>query len=308
MKGKALLAAMGVITLLLTYSCQERFNHSPRIISVQALQEVLPSQSAQIECVASDPDNDELSYTWSASRGKIEGSGSMVTWTAPDSEGIYSISVTVSDGQGGEAKDYITIVVKANSPPVITSLTPSADWVTPSGILQVKCEAEDPDGDALSYEWLANAGSISGTDSHASWIAPQTTGLYEIMVTVTDTYGASDTSSVTISVVPSSPPTIEDLVVTADHKYLKKGATGYLIGKEKDCQIEILASSWSSELTYTWSATGGQILGTASRITWIAPNVSGKFTVSVTVADITGNMVAKSIIFTVVPCSPCTFG
>jgi hypothetical protein len=64
---------------------------------------VRPGHSGTITCLASDPDGDELTYTWEAERGYIDGEGPEVTWTAPSEYGNYSITVTVSDGRGGEA-------------------------------------------------------------------------------------------------------------------------------------------------------------------------------------------------------------
>jgi len=66
---------------------------------------VKPAGTGTITCVASDPDGDELTYTWSAERGAISGSGATVTWTAPSEFGNYLITVTVSDGRGGEVTD-----------------------------------------------------------------------------------------------------------------------------------------------------------------------------------------------------------
>jgi hypothetical protein len=295
--------------MMLVPSCKAIPKHPPIITSLKAEPEaILPSASCQIECIASDEDGDELSYEWLASKGNIEGDGAAVTWIAPDSAGIYNVVVKVTDGNGGEISDFITIIVKANRPPAITSLAADVDWVTPSGSLQVKCDAEDPDGDELSYEWTASGGDVSGSGAVVNWTAPEAVGTYTITVLVSDGYGAEDKTSLTVSVAPYSPPIIEDLIVTAEHKYLKEYSAGYKIGKEKSCQIECLASApRGGGLSYVWSASGGELLGEGFVVTWTAPNTSGELTVTVTVSDTTGNTASKSIVFQVVACSTCTF-
>lgn len=300
--------ALGMALLLC--SCQLAPNRSPAIVSLEAEPRVvLPGESCQVSCVAFDADDDELSYIWWASNGQIQGNDALVNWTAPESEGIYSISVTVNDGRGGEATGHVVVTVKANRPPEIAVLSSNTDWVSPQDSVQLICEAEDPDGDELSYQWMPAAGNISGQGSQVTWRSPETPGRYDIAVTVTDAHGATDARVITITVAPDTPPAIRDLIVTADHKYFKRGTGSYRIGKKMDCQIECLASSsWGSELVFTWSATGGQILGEGSKVTWTAPDVSGKFTVTVTVSDIAGNALTKSIVFEVVACSPCEFG
>ncbi|MBA7576423.1 hypothetical protein ES708_18264 [subsurface metagenome] len=62
-------------------------------------------------CEASDPDGDELTYTWSAERGNISGEGKEVDWVAPNEFGTFAITVTVTDGRGGEASDERSIRV-----------------------------------------------------------------------------------------------------------------------------------------------------------------------------------------------------
>ncbi len=64
---------------------------------------VKPAGTATITCEASDPDGDELTYTWSAERGAISGEGAIVTWVGPSEYGDYVITVTVNDGRGGTA-------------------------------------------------------------------------------------------------------------------------------------------------------------------------------------------------------------
>jgi hypothetical protein len=287
-------------------------NHRPAITSLEAPERVLPSGSCQIVCTASDRDGDELSYNWSASGGNISGTGASVNWTAPDSVGSYNVTVTVTDGRGGEAMKQVTIEVRANNPPTITSLVADADWTTPSGSLNVTCNATDPDGDELSYEWSATGGDITGTGPEAIWTTPEAVGIYNITVVVTDGHGWSATRTLIISVATGQPPAIEALDISKDrygHCYLKKSGEGYLVGKEQKYDIEcVVSSDTSGEVSYNWSCDGGEIAGEGSLITWTAPNTSSEVTVTVVVSDIAGNMATKNIILTVVSCSKCTFG
>jgi hypothetical protein len=65
----------------------------------------------EITCQASDTDNDNLNYTWSTSGGVILGNGNKISWTAPGIAGIYTITVTVTDGKGGRANFSIMVRV-----------------------------------------------------------------------------------------------------------------------------------------------------------------------------------------------------
>ena len=175
-------------------------NQPPLISSLTASAErVNPSGSCQVKCVASDPDGNELSYTWSAS-GNISGEGSTVTWTAPAAPGDYTITVKVTDGRGGEATAQLTIGVAINQPPVIFSLTSEWQQVQKAMTSAIKCKARDPDGDKLSYTWSANGGNITGEGATVTWVAPDAFGTYTITVTITDGRGGQATESIDIIV------------------------------------------------------------------------------------------------------------
>lgn len=302
-------AAVALASILL-YTM--RANHAPAIISLGAHPDsVVLSGSCRIICHATDPDgdDDDLSYDWFASAGEISGDGPTVNWTAPDSGGSYKVTVTVTDPRGGKAMSEVTITVGA--PPTITGLVAAADWTIPSGVLQVTCNATDPDDDELTYEWTASAGNISGTGSVADWTAPQEIGIYEITVWVRDSHGDSATDSLHISVATEQPPIIAALLITKDrygHCYLKKSGDKYLVGREQKYDIECIVSNTSMELSHEWSCTGGNISGEGPMITWTAPNSSVEVTVTATVSDLAGNMFSTSMILSVVSCSRCTFG
>ncbi len=201
-----IMVIVAAAVLFLASSCTTSTNRQPIITSLEAEAErTTPSSSLQVMCSASDPDGDQLGYIWSASTGEISGDGDTVTWAAPLSEGSYSVAVMVTDGRGGEVTDYVTVAVRVNKPPIISSLVAGADWTTPSGTIQVTCTASDPDGAELSHEWSASGGSITGTGAAVNWTAPGQVGMYNITVVVTDSQGEEDTGLIYLS-VSNDPP------------------------------------------------------------------------------------------------------
>jgi len=287
--------------------------HRPVITSLAADPEkVLPAGSSQIVCNATAPRGDVLSYNWSASGGKITGEGAMVIWTAPYSQGSYSVTVTVTDSHGGKVTDYVTIIVRVNRAPIINSLVANTDWATPSGSLRMTCNASDPDGDELSYEWTASGGNIYGTGAVVNWTAPEEVGLYNITVVVKDGYGGEDMRKVTLGVALNPPPTIEKLVVTPKgNTYLREPTHSgcdcdVWILKEYD--IECVASNTSDELVYNWSCDDGVISGAGSNITWTAPNEKDSEVRVTVVVSVEGNSVAKNIVFWIPFCSCGSWG
>ena len=90
-----------VIVMITTSACCKAENEPPAITSLTASPaSVGPGESSTIVCVASDPDDDTLTYSWTATGGTISGVGSTVTWIAPSVAGTFTISVTVDDGEG----------------------------------------------------------------------------------------------------------------------------------------------------------------------------------------------------------------
>lgn len=101
-------------------------NQRPVVSSLTAEPATLqPEETSTITCSASDPDGDELTYTWTASGGTISGTGKIVTWQAPSVVGEFVISVSINDGkEGGITESSCRIVVAI--PETTTILTPLA--------------------------------------------------------------------------------------------------------------------------------------------------------------------------------------
>jgi len=184
-------------------------NQPPVINSITAEKEALTLSESQIICEATDADGDVLSYRWSADGGTIKGEASSITWVAPDAAGNYTIKVAVTDGKGGEATNSTTIAVidKPNQPPTITSLTRDGklpdkenrirQWIT----VTIQCNAQDPDGDKLSYLWRATGGPIRGEGNTVTWVSPGVNGNYTVTVVVTDGRGDKAEASMVFKVI-----------------------------------------------------------------------------------------------------------
>ena len=316
MNRRTLLAIVGVVAVAVLLSIlfnTTLANGQPAIISLGARPEaVLPLESCHVTCHAKDPDGDKLSYNWSANRGAIVGEGATITWTAPLSAGSYNVTVVVVDGHGGEVRDYVTILVMASTLPIITGLVADADWIAPLSNVQVTCNAVDPDGDELTYEWSATGGDISGTSPAVNWAAPEETNNYDITVVVTDSQGANATRSITLIASNGPPPIIDSVIITArGHKYLRASTAGYDydVWKTYEYDIECVGSDTSGGVFYEWSCTGGNISGEGSMVTWTAPDrASVEVTLTVLVSDVAGNKVGKSLDLYVPSCACGSWG
>lgn len=114
---------------------------------------------------------------------------------------VILISVALFPGCGDDDNP----VVDSNHPPVIGSLTSSEATVDLSASCTITCTASDQDGDALTFNWSAIAGSISGTGSSVIWTSPNVGGAVSVVCEVSDVHGAAVTDSITIMVTRQMP-------------------------------------------------------------------------------------------------------
>jgi hypothetical protein len=86
-------------------------NNNPTVNCEIERSEISPGETVRVRANGSDPDGDTLTYEWSATAGRIVGSGPSVTF---DSTGMSpgssaTITVRVSDGRGGTASSTCTV-------------------------------------------------------------------------------------------------------------------------------------------------------------------------------------------------------
>jgi hypothetical protein len=177
----------------------------------------------------------------------------------------------------------LSYTMLAGHRPVIASLVAEPERVPPRGSCQIVCNATDPDGYELSYNWSASGGKITGEGAAITWTAPSSVGSYNVTVTVSDSHGAEAKDYRTITV--NNPPTITSLVANAS--WTTPSGT---------IQVTCTASDPDHDvLSYGWTADGGSISGTGAVVNWTAPQEVGAYNVTVAVSDGYGGEETRSV-------------
>jgi PKD repeat protein len=151
---------------------------------------------------SSDNDGSVVDYAWDYGDGTT-GSGQRVnhSYAAP---GSYQVTLTVTDdgGLSGTATHIVIIDQPANQPPVAVINGPTQGLV--GEVLTFdSSSSSDPDGAILGYTWDFGDGATTsgGTVSHSY----NTAGNYDVILTVTDDDGLSDTSTYTLFIAEGEP-------------------------------------------------------------------------------------------------------
>ena len=179
----------------------------------------------------------------------------------------------------------------ANHQPAITGLETEPEIVLPRGSSVIVCNATDPDGDELSYNWSDTGGAITGRGAEVVWTAPNSAGSYNVAATVTDGRGGEATDYVTVTVRANRPPNINSLVASAHWTTPSSSVNVMCNATDPD----------GDELSYTWSASGGNITGTGPEVIWSAPEEVGIYDVTVLVSDVLDWSDTRSISLTAGP-------
>lgn len=168
---------------------------------------------------ATDPDNDQLLYTWSVTGGRLSGEGRQVTWDLSGvANGSYTATVEVNDGNQHTATGNTTVTVADCSgcvpppPPCPTvSVSCPTDVEANQPITFTASVAGGAEGASWTYNWSVSAGTISSGQG-TSTITVDTANLGGQSVTATVSIGGADpsctgtTASCTTTVKPPIAP------------------------------------------------------------------------------------------------------
>ncbi|HEY8714368.1 MAG TPA: OmpA family protein [Candidatus Acidoferrum sp.] len=182
--------------------------------------------SVAIHVTASDPDNDNLTYSYTATGGTVEGTGPDGRWSSNGvNEGPYTVNAKVDDGRGGSATCSADIKVepKPNRPPTISCAADHTP-IQAGERTGITSTASDPDNDPLTYSYSASGGQITGTGAKVEF---DSTGLqagsYTVKCSVSDGKGGTADASTNVDVQQPPPP--PQATKVGDCNYGKPGSS-----------------------------------------------------------------------------------
>ena len=273
-----------------------------------------PKTVAELESltfVAAATDHESDSLTFSLGSGhpadaSIDPDTGAFSWTpAEDQDGTHTVTVQVSDGNGGNDSEDVTVTVnEANVAPSITD--PGSKTVTELQSLTFTVEASDddvisgaPDTLTFSLAGAPPAGASIDPDTGAfSWTpAEDQDGTHTVTVRARDYTGAIDSVAIQVTVTevnvipvldpigPKSASVLEPLAFTAT------ASDADIINGAPDTLEFSLASG---------HPVGASIDPATGAFSWTpAANQTGSHTVTVTVTDDAGEADSEDVVVTV---------
>ncbi|MHA1168640.1 MAG: C1 family peptidase [Candidatus Hodarchaeales archaeon] len=156
-------------------------NRAPELESISNIS-VQEGEQVSVTAVASDPDNDSLSF--SIDNPDFSQTGNNFVWsTGFEDAGTYTVKLTVSDGLLSDQKSFTVTVYNSNRAPSLNSI---ADIVVQEGDnVLITAIASDLDGDALTYS--IDSLNFSQNNNSFEWQTGfNDEGVYNLKVSVSD--------------------------------------------------------------------------------------------------------------------------
>ncbi|MBI3893680.1 MAG: PKD domain-containing protein [Candidatus Wallbacteria bacterium] len=186
-------------------------NKPPSVSAVFSASVVHTGQPISLTASFTDPEGDTPSFRWLQTYGPhvtLSGATSAQASFTPTAAGEYGFEVTAADGRDGYAY-ALGSVRAANAPPTGVSIAGPAARVAPGAAVTLTGSAVDADGEALTYTWsvetqpVGGDGTFTNFGSSTATFQATKTGAYTVRLRVSDGFGGSGTSFVTVTVAPA---------------------------------------------------------------------------------------------------------
>jgi len=266
-----------------------------------------------------DPDGSIKSFSWSLSSGTASGAVirsekkeiTEVIFTRP---GTYVFKLVVTDNKDATDTAAVTVIIreKENQPPVARAvINPTAVTLSQNNTADAELigsESKDPDGDPLLFQWSLAAGLSSGAiikspEKELTSVTFTQAGTYMFKLAVTDSKGATDATTVSITVNPreNKAPVAKAAASPATLVIPPSGAatrTQLNSQGSADPDGDLISFRWSLPAT----VAGASIQNPNAAVTDVVFSAPGNYVFTLTVTDSRGGVgtATVTVIVTVV--------
>ncbi|NOQ15295.1 MAG: tandem-95 repeat protein [Methyloprofundus sp.] len=271
---------------------------------INALLNVETGVQVSIDGSASnDLDNDTIDFSWvlntpAGSTASLNSTSVSKPLFTPDIEGIYELTLTLTDSQGAEAIASVEITA-TNA--VIDNVGPNA-IVIPSALDVFVGEAVSFDGSTssdpdsfpnleLSYVWeiiaqpVASAAGLSDANTPIAGLVPDVAGEYQLQLSVSD----GEIVSMAQVLITATEANVPPVANAGEDQALELGQTVQLDGYQShdiDDSFDSLSFSWSlASVPITSSLNDSSLTAAASDSASFMPDVAGEYLLKLDVTD-----------------------
>ena len=237
--------------------------------------------------LATDPGTtDTLTYSWDFGDGTTS-TGTSANHTYAN-EGVYTVTVTVDDGDGGIVSNTLSVTVANVAPVLGLTAIPSAG--DEGQVLSLFTSATDAGvNDTLTYVWdMGDGNTVTGSAVTYTYADD---GVFTVTVTASDDAGATDTTSSSVTIA-NVDPTIDALT----------GDVSGFEGQSLSWSTTTSDAGVADTLTHSWDfGDGTTATGTSASHVYVD---EGQYVLTLTVTDDDGGSSSQSMTVTVANVAP----
>ena len=238
---------------------------------------------------STDVDGTIVSYRWDFGDGAPPADTATATHRY-EAIGSYSATLTVTDDDGAvTTSDPIEIEVVANQAPFVDAGADVLSGRAPLAVNLIGNDVFDPEGDALTYEWVLDGAFLSNEQDVLVILEDE--GEHTAVLTVTDSHGNQATDTVVITVEPNAAP-VAHVIATPT-----SGTAPFEVSFDGSGSSD----ANGDELSYTW--TFGDDTTSSGVTTSHTFQDPGTYTATLTVSD---DQLSDSATVTIVVDEPAT--
>jgi hypothetical protein len=267
-------------------------NHSPRVEAIECDHVISQGQKVPLRARADDPDGGKLNFRWTASAGKIEGTGYQVYLLTDDiipkavsTDLTVEVFVTDEFGLTAFKQERISVLSRnvLNNPPSLTvppRCNCSNQEVHVGDTVSLYALAESKEAnDTLSYDWQSSSPAleiVKTNSTSGSTATVNTAGMGQLVspvpvkvtLRVSDGHGGEVTGDLTIMILPrptsSAPSTPSVTEVKPNHSPKLEFFTADNLTVEIDEPVKLWVFATDPDgdapLYYDWKVSAGEII------------------------------------------------